>query len=86
MNLCVILRENPEGKTEDTKFEFMLPISEDFLQLIIILVSERYDPQVGKVEPIEKLKREVIHQLCISPMPHSDIVKNIFSENVILSN
>jgi hypothetical protein len=78
----IYFRDNPEGKSEETKYEYLLPVSEDFLQLIIILVSERYDPQIGKVEQIDKLKREVIHQLCISPMPHSDIVKNIFSENV----
>ena len=56
-------------------------MSEDFLELLIHIVSERYEPCLSQIEASKKLEREVIHQLCVSPMPHSDLVKNIYSDN-----
>ncbi len=57
-----------------------MPISEDFLELLIHIISERYEPELSHIEAIDKIEREVIQQLCISPMPHSDLVKNIYSD------
>jgi E3 ubiquitin-protein ligase UBR2 len=59
---------------------------EEFLQLLIILIGERYDTCIANVNKEAKLKREVIHQLCISPMAHSDIVKNIYPDTVIFTS
>lgn len=50
---------------------------EEFLHLLIIILGERHEPGVGKVTREEKLKREVIHQLCISPMAHSELVRGL---------
>ncbi len=47
-----------------------------------MILSERYEPGIGLVDKKDKLKREVIHQLCISPMAHSDLIKNIYPDNV----
>ena len=57
-----------------------MPISEDFLELLIHVVSERYEPELSEIEPVDKIEREVIQQLCISPMPHSDLVKNVYTD------
>lgn len=56
-------------------------------QLIVLLffslfvLGERYVPGVGNVTKEEVTMREIIHLLCIEPMPHSAIAKNL-PENV----
>jgi E3 ubiquitin-protein ligase UBR2 len=49
--------------------------------MLIYILSERYDPAISQIEGSMKLEREVIHQLCVSPMAHSDLVKNIYPDN-----
>uniref|UniRef100_A0A3B4BEV3 E3 ubiquitin-protein ligase n=1 Tax=Periophthalmus magnuspinnatus TaxID=409849 RepID=A0A3B4BEV3_9GOBI len=48
---------------------------EEMLHLIIMVIGERFVPGVGQVEPLEEVRREIIHQLCIRPMAHSELVK-----------
>ncbi|KAM9365047.1 LOW QUALITY PROTEIN: E3 ubiquitin-protein ligase UBR2 [Pholidichthys leucotaenia] len=48
---------------------------EEMLHLIIMVVGERYVPGVGQVEPLDEIRREIIHQLSIRPMAHSELVK-----------
>ncbi|XP_028676541.1 E3 ubiquitin-protein ligase UBR2 isoform X1 [Erpetoichthys calabaricus] len=48
---------------------------EEMLHLIIMLVGERFVPGVGHVGDSDEIKREIIHQLCIRPMAHSELVK-----------
>ncbi|XP_022090743.1 E3 ubiquitin-protein ligase UBR2-like [Acanthaster planci] len=52
-----------------------LTIMEEFLHLLIVLVSERYIPGVGQVTDADRVRREVLHQLYINPMSHSEMVK-----------
>ncbi|XP_070398902.1 E3 ubiquitin-protein ligase UBR2 isoform X1 [Nothobranchius furzeri] len=48
---------------------------EEMLHLIIMIVGERYVVGVGQVEPLDEVRREIIHQLSIRPMAHSELVK-----------
>ncbi|KAJ3610249.1 hypothetical protein NHX12_022343 [Muraenolepis orangiensis] len=48
---------------------------EEMLHLIIMIVGERYVQGVGQVEASDDIKREIIHQLSIRPMAHSELVK-----------
>ncbi|XP_041866018.1 E3 ubiquitin-protein ligase UBR2 isoform X2 [Melanotaenia boesemani] len=48
---------------------------EEMLHLIIMIVGERYVAGVGQVEPFDEVRREIIHQLSIRPMAHSELVK-----------
>ncbi|XP_060728096.1 E3 ubiquitin-protein ligase UBR2 isoform X6 [Tachysurus vachellii] len=48
---------------------------EEMLHLIIMIVGERFTPGIGHVDNCDELKREIIHQLCIRPMAHSELVK-----------
>lgn len=48
---------------------------EEMLHLIIMVVGERYVPGVGQVEHLDEVKREILHQLSIRPMAHSELVK-----------
>uniref|UniRef100_A0A6Q2XMY6 E3 ubiquitin-protein ligase n=1 Tax=Esox lucius TaxID=8010 RepID=A0A6Q2XMY6_ESOLU len=46
---------------------------EEMLHLIMMVVGEY--PGVGQVEGCDQIKREIIHQLGIRPMAHSELVK-----------
>ncbi|XP_055358375.1 E3 ubiquitin-protein ligase UBR2 isoform X3 [Betta splendens] len=48
---------------------------EEMLHLIIMVVGERYVAGVGQVEAFDEVRREIIHQLSIKPMAHSELVK-----------
>lgn len=37
--------------------------------------GERFSPGVGQVGPTDEIRREVIHQLSIKPMAHSELLK-----------
>jgi len=60
-----------ESKDESVCQTVMLV--EEFLALIITVVSERYTPGVGKVTLEDCIKKEIIQQLCLKPMPHSEL-------------
>ncbi|KAG7462626.1 hypothetical protein MATL_G00186810 [Megalops atlanticus] len=48
---------------------------EEMLHLVMMVVGERFTPGIGQVQPSEEIEREIIHQLCIRPMAHSELVK-----------
>lgn len=48
---------------------------------VLCILAERFTPGIGHVESCDELKREIIHQLCIRPMAHSELVKAL-PENV----
>ncbi|XP_043917807.1 E3 ubiquitin-protein ligase UBR2 isoform X2 [Protopterus annectens] len=50
---------------------------EEMLHLIIMIVGERFVPGVGQVSAADEIEREIIHQLCIRPMAHSELVKTL---------
>uniref|UniRef100_A0A671Y292 E3 ubiquitin-protein ligase n=1 Tax=Sparus aurata TaxID=8175 RepID=A0A671Y292_SPAAU len=54
---------------------------EEMLHLIIMVVGERYVSGVGQVEAFDEVRREILHQLSIRPMAHSELVKAL-PENV----
>jgi len=41
------------------------------------LTGERFSPGVGQVNATDEIKREIIHQLSIKPMAHSELVKSL---------
>lgn len=41
------------------------------------LTGERFSPGVGQVNTTDEIKREIIHQLSIKPMAHSELVKSL---------
>ncbi|CAB0016925.1 unnamed protein product [Nesidiocoris tenuis] len=48
---------------------------EEFLSLMITIIGERYVPGVGKVSVDDCVKNEIIHQLLIKPLLHSEVDK-----------
>lgn len=50
---------------------------EEFLTLLITIIGERYYPGVGKVTQDDAIKKEIIQQLCIRPLSHSELNKTL---------
>lgn len=50
---------------------------EEFLSLLIVIIGERYNSGVGKVNPDDTIKKEIIQQLCIKPLSHSELNKTL---------
>ncbi|XP_070180013.1 E3 ubiquitin-protein ligase UBR2-like isoform X1 [Littorina saxatilis] len=65
--------DNPTG--QEDYLRQTVTLAEEFLTLLIIILEERYVPGVGEVTQKDAVKREIIHQLCISAMPHSKLAK-----------
>ncbi|CAF4777803.1 unnamed protein product, partial [Rotaria sp. Silwood1] len=78
-NLLEWIRSPEYGHSSETesRVKEKVRIMEEFLHLLIIIIGERHEPGVGKVTREEKLTREVIHQLCISPMAHSELIRGL---------
>ncbi len=60
---------------EDDTLRQMIMLVEEFLALLITVVSERYVVGVGKVTEKDCVKKEIIQQLCIKPLSHSELSK-----------
>ena len=67
--------ESHNRKPEEDYLRQTITLIEEFLSLILILVSERYTPGVGKVTNNDRIKKEIIQWLCVEPMAHSDLLK-----------
>ncbi|XP_021345433.1 E3 ubiquitin-protein ligase UBR2-like isoform X2 [Mizuhopecten yessoensis] len=69
---------NPEydvpGSQEDM-IKQTVTLAEEFLNILIIIIGERYVEGIGNVTSEDTVQREIIHQLCISPMAHSELSK-----------
>jgi len=65
--------------SEDESIRQTISLVEEFLGLIITIVGERYTPGVGKVTFDDCIRKEVIQQLCVEPMPHSELNKTLLN-------
>ncbi len=76
-------QENYEGvnrKPEEDYVRQTISLVEEFLGLILIVISERFVPGVGKVTLEERIKKEIIQWLSMEPMTHSELVKYLPKE------
>ncbi|KAL1110193.1 hypothetical protein AAG570_008270 [Ranatra chinensis] len=64
--------ETPNNPEEDT-MRLTVILVEEFLSLIITIIGERYNPGVGKVTSDDCIKKEIIQQLCIKRLSHSEL-------------
>ncbi|GIY02969.1 e3 ubiquitin-protein ligase UBR2 [Caerostris darwini] len=62
-------------KPEEDNIRQVLTVAEEFLSLVLIILSERFTPFLGEVTEAEKIKKEIIQLLCMEPMPHSQLHK-----------
>ncbi|KAI1301491.1 E3 ubiquitin-protein ligase UBR2 [Halotydeus destructor] len=84
-NLLLWVQDNYESaarKPEEDYLRQTITLAEELLGMILIIVSERHTPGVGKVNSEEKLKKEIIQWLCVESMTHSDLLKVLPKETV----
>lgn len=67
--------ENCLKRGEDDILRQMIALVEEFFGLMITIISERYVVGIGKVSEKECVKKEIIQQLCIKPLSHSELSK-----------
>ncbi|ESO96461.1 hypothetical protein LOTGIDRAFT_115669, partial [Lottia gigantea] len=65
----------PGGQGQEDSLRQTIMLAEEFFNLLIVILEERFLPGVGQVTDKDVVKREIIHQLCISPMAHSELTK-----------
>lgn len=46
---------------------------DEFLELLIVIIGERYMCGVGKITEEDRIRKEIIQQLCIKPFSHSEL-------------
>ncbi|XP_054000464.1 E3 ubiquitin-protein ligase UBR2 [Hylaeus anthracinus] len=74
---------NPDFETnalknpEEDNIRQTINLVEEFLGLLITIIGERYVPGVGQVTADDRLKKEIIQQLCIQPLSHSELNKTL---------
>ncbi|XP_053678473.1 E3 ubiquitin-protein ligase UBR1 [Anopheles nili] len=56
-------------------------VVEEFLELLITIVGERYVPGVGDVTENDRIKKEIVQQLCIKPHSHSELSRALNEDN-----
>uniref|UniRef100_A0A8C5X1K2 E3 ubiquitin-protein ligase n=1 Tax=Malurus cyaneus samueli TaxID=2593467 RepID=A0A8C5X1K2_9PASS len=62
--------------TPDYAFNLEKKIKKMFKEKVtFISTGERFSPGIGQVNATDEIKREIIHQLSIRPMAHSELVK-----------
>ncbi|XP_011494451.1 PREDICTED: LOW QUALITY PROTEIN: E3 ubiquitin-protein ligase UBR2 [Ceratosolen solmsi marchali] len=62
---------------EEDSIRQTINLVEEFLALLITIIGERYIPGVGQVTADSCLKHEIIQQLCIKPLSHSELNKTL---------
>ncbi|XP_022906723.2 E3 ubiquitin-protein ligase UBR2 [Onthophagus taurus] len=72
---------NPKQSEEDS-IRQTITLVEEFLQLLIVIIGERWVPGISKVSQQERIKKEIIQHLCIKPLLHSELYK-IVPENIV---
>ena len=67
--------ETYNRKPEEDYLRQTITLIEEFLSLILVLVSERHTPGLGKVSSEDRVKKEIVQWLCVEPMTHSDLLR-----------
>ncbi|OWA51878.1 E3 ubiquitin-protein ligase UBR2 [Hypsibius exemplaris] len=62
-------------RAEDDSIRQVMCLAEEFLNGLIVLVGERFYPNVGRVTLDDCLKNEIIHQLCKESMSYPELLK-----------
>lgn len=67
--------------TEEDSIRQIINMVDEFLELLIIVVGERYVPGIGLINEDDRIKKEIIQQLCIKSLSHSELNKALNDEH-----
>jgi E3 ubiquitin-protein ligase UBR2 len=68
--------------SEEDAIRQIVNMVDEFLEILIVIVGERYMEGVGKITEEERVKKEIIQQLCIKPLSHSELNKALNDEHM----
>uniref|UniRef100_A0AAG5DQH5 E3 ubiquitin-protein ligase n=1 Tax=Anopheles atroparvus TaxID=41427 RepID=A0AAG5DQH5_ANOAO len=74
-------RSGEIGSLEDDYLRQTIILVEELLELLIVIVSERHVPGVGDVSEGDRIKKEIVQQLCIKPHSHSELSRALNEDN-----
>lgn len=76
-------RKSVSFQNDEEIIQHTMSLGEEFLQLVLTIVGERYRVGIGKIEPDDVLKNEIIQLLCMGPLTRSDISHrlSVFNDN-----
>lgn len=69
--------ENSLKSSEEDSMRQTINLVEEFLQLLIVIIGERYIPGISNTTTEDRIKKEIVQHLCIKPLPHSELNKTI---------
>ncbi|XP_058445563.1 E3 ubiquitin-protein ligase UBR1-like [Malaya genurostris] len=58
---------------EEDGIRQIINMVDEFLELLIVIIGERFVPGIGMVTEETRIKKEIIQQLCIKPYSHSEL-------------
>ena len=67
--------------SEEDMIRQIVNMVDEFLELLIIVIGERYIPGIGQITDDDRIKKEIIQQLCIKPLSHSECTKALNDEH-----
>lgn len=68
---------SPDGIIEEDSIRHVINMVDEMLELLIVVVGERYVPGIGMVTEEDRIRKEIIQQLCIKPFSHSELSKSL---------
>lgn len=69
------------SNTEEDTIRQIVNMIDEFLELLIVIIGERYTPGIGQITEDDRIKKEIIQQLCIKPLSHSELNKALNDEH-----
>lgn len=63
--------------SEEDSIRQIINLVDEMLELLIVVVGERYVPGIGRVNEEDKIRKEIIQQLCIKPFSHSELSRTL---------
>ncbi|KAI9581919.1 hypothetical protein GQX74_011414 [Glossina fuscipes] len=73
--------ENASVSASDDDFIRQLSMIDEFLELLIVIIGERYMPGVAHVTEDDRTKKEIIELLCIKAYSHSELNRSLPDSN-----
>lgn len=67
--------------SEEDTLRQIINMVDEFLELLIIIVGERHVLGIGRISEEDRVKKEIIQQLCIKPLSHSELNKALNDEH-----
>jgi BMFP domain-containing protein YqiC len=58
-----------------------MSLGEEFLQMLLTIIGERYRVGVGKIQEEDVIKNEIIQLLCIGPYTRSEIAQKLYAND-----